>query len=147
MTKTTTYLSNHYGSAEVIKIEGINAVVKFLDTNNIQTVSRSALYNGSFVDYVERDRRKQEVEDFKAAKRAEKEAKRQAKLAEREGKQRRQHDFSHWIGQVLDSNNSGPFEILEVERYDEITIKFLNTGNVRITNLGAAKKGSVKDKV
>lgn len=49
------------------------------------------------------------------------------------------------IGDILDTNNSGKIEVLDIITNGKILVKFLNTGNQKFTNSGLLSTGSVKD--
>lgn len=50
------------------------------------------------------------------------------------------------VGDVLCSNNHGEFEIIKIDNYKNVDIKFLTTGTIRTTTKGLALSGGVVDR-
>lgn len=50
------------------------------------------------------------------------------------------------VGDVLCSNNHGEFEIIKIDNYKNVSIRFLTTGTTRTTTKGLALSGGVVDR-
>ena len=50
-----------------------------------------------------------------------------------------------FLGKTFTSNNYGEFVVIEYQDCSNVTIKFLNTGNVRKTGTSELKKGEIRD--
>ncbi len=52
-----------------------------------------------------------------------------------------------YVGKVFTSNKHGDFMVTNYQNYDNVTVKFLNTGYVTTTQLYHIKDGSIKDRL
>ena len=58
---------------------------------------------------------------------------------------KRSKTADRFLGKTFTSNNYGEFVVIEYQDCSNVTIKFINTGNITITSTPSIDKGSVRD--
>lgn len=117
------FKSNYWGDMLIVSIEGKDVVVRFLLTGNETKRKLKDVVAGNICDTDSKDSGGKMLE-FESIKR---------KVAKID------------VGTVYKTNYSGDIEVLEYKSSRDITIRFIDSGNIRSAQKDAIEKGLVKD--